>query len=196
MDHITEYLFNKKVVMNYFSDDNAAHFILNGEHFKHNHELLKLIVKFDGACTEDTSPYGLTINCNFDCLNCSKSIYHIIQVQERFFQMRCEELCKRAPKAGDEWEVSLVSYDGIMPKYQNFHFRCLENLGDEPIISLCYQIIHQKYAKFYEQSKYCYMKVRRFDMEKAIDVSSVANHYFQGLMDGVSLDQIAIPIGQ
>ena len=67
-------------------------------------------------------------------VECPRSIYHIIKTQERFFQNRCIELCKRAPRQHDEWEVSLVSYDGIMPKYQDYYCRCKEAISDRSII--------------------------------------------------------------
>lgn len=181
-----------KVEMEYFSDDVSTHYILAGERFRHEHELLKLIAKYEGACTEDSKAHALSINCDFDCMNCDRSIYSIIKKQERFFVNRCVELCKRYPKKDDEWEVSLVSYDGIMPKYQNYFFKCLENITDKTIMELAYEIIHTKYPKFYAQSKYSYIKVRRFDMPTPIDVSLIGNQYFQGLLEEVPFDQIII----
>lgn len=192
MERILDKVNGGRVELEYFADDISSHYILAGERFRHEHELLKLITKYDGACTEDNSAHSLTTNCDFDCMNCSKSIYHIIKTQERFFENRCLELCRRNPKVGDEWEVSLVSYDGIMPRYQDYYFRCAEAIHSKAIIELAYDVVKERYPKFYAQSKYCYVKIRRFDLDQATDVSLVANQFFQGFLDDTPYDQIRI----
>lgn len=192
MERNIDQVLEGKVSLEYFADDISTHYLLQGERFRHDNELLKLIAKYGGACTEDSKAHGLTINCDFDCMNCPKSIYAIVRNQEKFFFNKCLDLCKRQPKVGDEWEVSLVSYEGIMPKYQDYFFRCLKPISDTTIIEMAYEVMHLKYPKFYAQSKYCYIKIRRFDMEKALDVSLVGNQIFQGLLDELPLESIEI----
>ena len=192
MERTIETINGGRVELEYFADDISTHYILAGERFHHDHELLRLIAKYGGACVEDHAAHALSVNCDFNCMECPRSIYHIIKTQERFFQNRCIELCKRAPRQHDEWEVSLVSYDGIMPKYQDYYCRCKEAISDRSIIELAYDVMHEKYPNFYVRSKYCYIKIRRFDMEQAIDVSMVGNQFFQGFLDGKGLADIAI----
>ena len=192
MQRSIESVYNGRVELEYFSDDISTHYILAGERFHHDNELLKLIAKYGGACVEDTAAHALSVNCDFNCMACQHSISHIVRTQAKFFQSRCIEACKRTPKVNDEWEVSLVSYEGIMPKYQDFYCHCKAPIPDKTIIEIMYEIMHAKYPKFYEQSKYCYIKIRRFDLEKPLDVSMVGNQYFQGFLDGKKMEEIHV----
>ena len=194
MTRTIEMVYDNKVELEYFADDISTHYILDGERFKHDKELLKLISKFGGACTEDPKAHSLTINCDFNCMDCPKSIYTILKKQEKFFYAKCNDLCKREPKAGDEWEVSLVSYEGFMPKYQDYYCRCLDGNSGKSIIEMVYEIMKLKYPKFYAQSKYCYIKIRRFDMDRPVDVSMIGNQYFKAFLDGKFISDIPICI--
>lgn len=186
------------IEMEVWGDNVAPHYMLNGERFKHDTELLKLIAKYDGTCTEDPSAYALSTNCNFDCLNCKNSIYYILKNKERFFYSKCLDLCKRIPRRDDEWEISLV-YQGsthMREHFQSYYFKCLDAVSDVSIIERAFQGVATIYPQFYTESRYCYVKIRRFDMSRPMDVSPIANQYIRAFLRGESIEDVSIQVDQ
>ena len=165
------------VIVEYYGDGHAAHYILTGERFQHSNELLKLMLQYGGACTDNPKRYATAYACNYNCSECERSIYNIIRVKEKFFTKKCMELIQRVPRKNDEWEISLVNYDNTSshPKYENYFFRTESAVFRRTIIELISDLLTERYPEFKEGAKYCYIKVRRFDMDKAIDVSVVGN---------------------
>lgn len=183
-----------RVDMEFVADDISAHYFLTGDLFRVENEILKMIAQFDGACTESQSAHTIALNCDYDCMHCNKSIYALVKKKERFFKKRCKDLCARNPKVGDEWEVSLVSKEDIQPKYRNYFFHCNEMIEDKNIIELLFEAMSDIYSGGYTQTALCFVKIRRFDMPKALDVSPIANRYIQGFIRGESFDKITVNV--
>lgn len=169
------------IVLNYYGDDYLSHYMLAGERFEPQKALLELIAQYGGACTEDQKRYADVQPdiCDFDCLHCQKSIYHLMALKEKFMQTRCEELCSHHPRKDDEWEVSIYSQTDH-PHYEEFFFKALKNI-DMSIIELSYESMKEIRPEFLEIAKYCYVKIRRSDMTQALDVSTVANKRYHQL---------------
>lgn len=168
---------NNAVSVDYYGDGHAAHFVLSGERFQHSQELLKLMVRYEGACADDPKRYATAYPCSYNCTECERSIYSIIKIKEKFFTQKCTELIHREPRIRDEWEVSLVSFKDTPdhPRYENYFFRAEAPIDNRTIIEIIYDMMKKYYPDAVKRVKYCYIKVRRFDIEKAIDASVVAN---------------------
>lgn len=181
MERKTEFIHNNSVAFAYYGDDYVAHYMLSGERFKHSDELLTLLLHHRGACMEDPKMYART-ECNFDCCNCERSIYHQVAMKEKFFNARCRDLCNRVPKVGDEWEVSIHMLSDH-PHFEVFFFHCVRPNNDEEktIAQISYETMMKWRPTFLQAAKYCYVKVRRNDIAKAMDVSIVANQIFKEL---------------
>ena len=94
------------VIVEYYGDGHAAHYILTGERFQHSNELLKLMLQYGGACTDNPKRYATAYACNYNCSECERSIYNIIRVKEKFFTKKCMELVQRIPRKNDEWKLA------------------------------------------------------------------------------------------
>lgn len=172
--------FDGGLIMDYIKDNNVPHYRINGERFRHNNELLKIIKRNDGICLE-SKHYGTFTHCDFDCFNCNKSAYHLLRLKEKFFNQRCEMACSRIPKAGDEWEMSMVMEEGFPYRYLDFHFTATQDLSDvgKSIIELCSEALDHINGDIYNKTHFCYIKIKRFDDDKALDVSITANKYIK-----------------
>lgn len=183
-----------RVDLEYVADDISAHYFLAGDLFRVENEILKLMNHYDGVCTENISAHSTTLDCDFNCIHCNRSIYALVKKKERFFKQRCIGLCTRYPKEGDEWEISLVSKDGIHPRYRNYFFRCTEKILEKNIIELLFEALDEVYTDGYYNTNLCFVKIKRFDMPRALDVSLVANRYIQALIKGEPMSSVVIDI--
>lgn len=184
MIHNTEIIHDGAISFEYYGDDHFAHYILSGERFKHQNALLELISQYKGACTEDPKMYAIAgkISCDFNCRACPKSIYHQIELKERFFNNRCKDSCLRYPREGDEWEVSIHTLTDH-PHYEDFFFKALKTIEDRTIIELSFDEMMKLRPDFLTIAKYCYVKIRRSDMENALDVSIFANTMYHEMLE-------------
>lgn len=177
---------NGDVSMEYYGDDYRSHYILPGERFKHQKVLLDLLSQYGGACTEDPKMYATAneMSCDFNCQQCPKSIYHQIELREKFFINRCHEACLRRPMEDDEWEVSIHT-ETDHPHFEDFFFRAVHSIPDKPIIVLSYEIMMRIRPEFLHIAKYCYVKIRVRGTEKALDVSNIANKMYHDMDAGI-----------
>ena len=183
-----------RVDLEFVADDISAHYFLTGDLFRVENEILKMMMQFDGACTDNLSAHSIALDCDFDCMKCNKSIYALVKKKERFFKKRCLELCTRNPKEGDEWEISLVGKDNVHPRYRNYYFHCRERIPNKSIIELLFDAMVEMYPDGYEKTALCFVKIKRFDMPNALDVSLIGNRYIKALINGERFENITIAI--
>ena len=175
MKELTGLFRDGAVSVHYYGDNVCPHYLLDGSRFKEKDELLKMMVQYAGACTVDPQEFARNgSSCDFDCLHCDRSIYHLISAKERMFHSQCGDLCRRTPHVDDEWEISAVEHNGEF-KYETIHFLCKEAIDDTSIVGLIIDYLRQSNPGLVPAARYCYVKVRRFDMERAFDVSVEAS---------------------
>lgn len=175
------FMLDDRVKCETYSSDETARYNLVGERFQQNNEILKLLSKYNGACTEVHAPYATAHPCSLNCTQCERSIYHIIREKEKFFTFQCNQLCERHPRKNDTWEVSLVYKASIenQPRYEDYYYTALTNIDDRSILDIIYQMMIDIDPTVPNQIQFCYIKIKRFDSERAYDVSSVANERIQ-----------------
>lgn len=158
-------------------DNESAKYMLSGERFDQTRELLQLLSQYDSACLLDKHAYATKGGCDFNCLACQHSIYALLKKKEEHFNLKCQHLCLRVPKPGDCWEVSLVLKANGYAKtiYQSFFFECVRIVPDITIVDYIYELFRTYPVRIDGSIRYCYIKVRRFDMTNTIDVSQTAN---------------------
>lgn len=178
------FILNHRVRCDYYGDPEVARYTLVGERFNQNTEILKLLARYNGACTDDPTRYATANPCSLNCTQCERSIYHIIRLKERFFSFRCHRLCDRHPRQGDVWEVSLIYKPGIgnRMKYEDYCFTAMTNMDDMTILEVIYFMMVSIDPRTPDLIQFCYMKVKRFDTDIAIDISSVANDLIQKML--------------
>lgn len=159
----------------YWNDNSIAHYVLSGERFKEEREILELMGSNHGMCILGKSSYA-TDGCTNDCLNCKHSIYAQVALRKTHFMEKAQRLCERSPKAGDCWEISIVLYLGKVPKYHNFYFECLKPTAESvTIMDTITTTLNMVKPSLANDAKYLFVKIARFDMERATNVSCVAN---------------------
>lgn len=162
------------IATQYFGDSVCPHYLLKGSRLKETDELLKMMVRYGGACTVDPQEFARNgSSCDFNCLNCDRSIYHLVSAKDHLFRNQCRDLCGRQPKIDDEWEISVVEHNSEF-KYETIHFLCRKAVESRSIIDLIIDYLKKMYPAMIAATRYCYVKIRRFDMEKAFDVSTEA----------------------
>lgn len=159
-----------------WSDDVYSHYMLVGERFDEQKILLDLMLKYAGACKQHQVAADMDINCELNCQQCKHSIYHELEVRRHAATARNTQLCTRLPKPGDEWEVNLVMRKGKIPKFQTFFWNVNSGVHSDSIIDIIFNVMSTyNSGVFFQSAQLCYVKIRRFDEEKPIDVSRVAN---------------------
>ena len=174
-----------KVQCEYYGDDQTPRYALRGLRFDHMMELLKLISQYGGSCTDDPKRYATAHPCAFNCIDCERSIYHVIGVKERFFNKKCEDLCFKTPKVGDEWEISIVNRldQTKYPRYESYYFKAKETDDSNTIVGIIFNTIMEFRRDIDDTAKYCFVKIKRADMTEPFDVSTIADVWLKKELD-------------
>ena len=184
--------YGPQIMLQTWCDNFRPHYMLSGKRFNDEHEMLNLMLKYDGACKKkgDLLAAG---QCDLNCMRCPHSIYAELETRRKWFNKQLADCCARQPKENDEWELSLVMKNRRFPRYETLHWQAGVQIHGASILDIIYESVMQIDPTLWSDAQMQFVKISRFDTDTILDCSAVANAVLREKY-GVGVGTTPIPI--